>query len=1353
MRGLWFVLGLLACAMFLAPAVARADRPFAVRYTTNDFGSITFAADTLMTCPDSASTCASARVGLQGGTLGNNNGYAMTYVDVDADSSTFDSSTATLSLPADAFVLFAGLYWAGDTSAGATVGTVRGTAAPTPSARGTVRLRAPGATGYTAVSAATLDTNGTRFSGFADVTDAVRQAGPGAYTVANVQSGTGGDRYGAWDLVVAYRDPAQPARNLTVFDGLATISQSTPLATMSLSGFTTPPSGPVRSVVGLVSSEGDRTSMGDSATLNSTPLTDDLNPPNNVFNSSISMLGVRFTTKTPDYDNQLGSDANSFAADGVLANGATSATIRLTTATNLGETYYPSVVFFATEIYSPKIQPAKSVVDLDGGAPERGDVLEYTVRLTNEGQDAATGLRFFDPIPAHSTYVPNSLQITPAAPGATCPAFSPATDAADTDTAEFDANANRAVYRVGTGATGDAAGRLDPGQTACVRLRVTIDPDAPLGTQVVNQGAANFFGQTLGTPYPDVHSNEAAVTVSGADLVPSKTHTPPGPFVAGGAASFTVGVRNLGDIATDGSTVTMTDTLPANAFSAVTSATGPGWTCTTVVLTVTCTRSDALGATESWPPITVNATVGLAPPATVVNTATVTGGGDVDPSNNSATDAAGATAQADLALTKVSDVTTSPARKDVTFTVEVTNRGPSAASAVQVTDTLAPNFQASDVSSTNGTCTAAVFCQLGSLAPGEVATITIVARVQDGAADSTATNTATVQQTGSVDPVPANNSAGVDINVPPSSDMQVTKSVLPAEPQAGGPVTFTIPVTNAGPSPANNVILTDAIPSELVFGSVTGTFQGGTCTPNAVSRLLRCERALLAPGQTAIVTIQGTLAPDSRGKTVLNSVQALSDSVDPQPELANATVAFVPIPAVDLELSKVALDPPAPPGGLARFHLQVANHGPSDAPDVVVRDSLPPGLTFVSDTRGVCSGDGSTITCPLGDLASGEAINDLDIEVAVDRSLAGKTVRNSASVDSEPSDPALKPAERIPASNDDAAELEVAQSADLRLTKTVTPSTVPAGGEVTYTIRATNNGPGDATAVRIVDAVPDGLTVRSAATTQGSCDTGGAITCDVGTLSRGETAEVRLTAGVGADRAGSTIVNVATVTAAQIDFDHGDNGASAGLSVVAPSSVVASSRECLANVLRLVDVVAGRTRTHLEGETAKTNAGKTVTLLFRGRAVGTAVVASNGTFATTVALPPRNVRNTNRARYHAVLGPLRSLNLKLARRMRATALTSRSGTVTIAGRITSPLARPIRTVTLRQYKDCTGTSFNVVKRGIKVSRDGRFRATVPAPAGFDVAYYRALTRVRKTTRNAKTYPTFTLIRGVTIRRG
>ena len=1040
--------------------------------------------------------------------------------------------------------------------------------APTPAARASVLLRLPGASAYQPVSAGTLDTNGTRFSGFADVTAAVREAGQGAYTVANVQSGTGGDRYGAWDLVVAYRDPTQPARNLTVFDGLATISQSTPEATLALSGFTTPPSGPVRSVVGLISSEGDRTSVGDSATLDSRDLFDALNPANNVFNSSISQLGVRFSAKVPDYVNQLGADANSFNADGYLANGATSAAIRLKTG---GETYYPSVVFFTSDIYSPDIRPAKSVVDLNGGAPQRGDVLEYTVRLTNTGQDAATGLRFFDPVPAHASYVPGSLRVTAAVPGATCPVFSALgpTDAADGDQAEFDADANRAIYRVGTGATGDAAGRLDAGETACVRLRVTIDPDAPLGTQVVNQGAANYFGETLGTAFPDVLSNDAAVTVSGADLVPTKSHGG-GAFVAGQSYDFTIGVRNVGDIPTDGSPVSVTDTFPAAGFSSVNSAAGAGWTCNVAAQTVTCTRSDALGPSASWPPIVANATVATPAPATIVNTAEVTGGGDVDSTNNSATDAGGATAQADLALTKVSDLTTTPARRDLTFTLEVTNRGPSTASAVRVTDTLAPDFAAQDVTSSRGTCSTAVVCDLGSLASGQAATITIVARVLDAAADSTATNTATVQDTGaSVDPVPDNDIAQVDISVPPSSDLQVEKSVSPIPAQAGDPVTFTIPVTNAGPSVAQNVVVADAIPPELVFAPPpAGTFEGGTCVADVISRLIRCERAALAPGETATIVIQGTLTADSRGKTVLNSVQAISDSVDPQPELAKDTVAFVPVPAVDLELTKGAPDS-ARPGGLARFRLDVANHGPSSAPDVVVRDTLPAGLTFVSDTRGACSAQGAAVICQLGTLANGVAIDNWGIDVRVSPSLAGRTVRNAATVASEPPDPDLVPAELIPASNEDAADLAVEPTADLRVTKSVTPAKVAAGGTVTYAIHVTDGGPGAATGVRVRDAMPAGLSVRSVSATQGHCTTGAAVVCELGSLAAGAAADVRVTAAVATNRAGTTITNAATVAADEVDLDQADNRGTAPLSVVAAVKVITACKSRRHFVIRL----------------------------------------------------------------------------------------------------------------------------------------------------------------------------------------
>ena len=277
------------------------------------------------------------------------------------------------------------------------------------------------------------------------------------------------------------------------------------------------------------------------------------------------------TDKTPNYLNQLGSDMNLFREDGVLPNGATSATIRLTTG---GETYYPNGVFFTTDVFAPEIRPVKSVLDVNGGATERGDQLEYTVVLTNQGQDPAVGLRFLDTIPAQTAFVPGSLAVSPPGSGGACGTFVGQSDAIGDGLGEHDPDAGRTVFRLGNNATAANGGRLEPGQTVCARFRVQIASDAPRTTEIANQGYASFIGLTLGTQFPEERSNTVTNVVAGADVVPTKTHTG-GTFVGGQAYDFTLGVSNAGDVPTTG-TVTVEDEFDAAQFSSVNSATGPG---------------------------------------------------------------------------------------------------------------------------------------------------------------------------------------------------------------------------------------------------------------------------------------------------------------------------------------------------------------------------------------------------------------------------------------------------------------------------------------------------------------------------------------------------------------------------------------------------------------------------------------------------------------------------------------------------------------------------------------------------------------------------------------------------------
>lgn len=398
----WVVLG----AVAPAGASAVVELPFVARYTSNDQGAIYVTGSTLMTCPASAANCAASQAGTATGAALNNNAYAMQFVDVDADPATFSSSSSTFAPSGLQDVLFAGLYFGGRVTAGAGGGAH----APNAAARGTALLQTPTSGGYVPVSGSVADSGAIAgaYVGFADVTALVRAGGSGRYTVANVQSGTGLDRYAGWSLVVVYRDPALPLRDLTVFEGLAAIQQGDPPLSIGVSGFKTPLSGPVLSSVGVVGYEGDRGSSGARLTLNGQQLADAANPPNNVFNSSVASEGNNSVERRdPPYVNALGFDADRIRADGVLANGATSATLEASTTL---DQYLIQVLTFMIDLSSPRLVLGKAVADVNGGQVRPGDVLRYTVSPRNDGDDAATGVRVEDAVPAGTTLAPGSLR-------------------------------------------------------------------------------------------------------------------------------------------------------------------------------------------------------------------------------------------------------------------------------------------------------------------------------------------------------------------------------------------------------------------------------------------------------------------------------------------------------------------------------------------------------------------------------------------------------------------------------------------------------------------------------------------------------------------------------------------------------------------------------------------------------------------------------------------------------------------------------------------------------------------------------------------------------------------------------
>jgi uncharacterized repeat protein (TIGR01451 family) len=116
------------------------------------------------------------------------------------------------------------------------------------------------------------------------------------------------------------------------------------------------------------------------------------------------------------------------------------------------------------------------------------------------------------------------------------------------------------------------------------------------------------------------------------DLTIAMTHA--GNFTQGDTAdTYTIIVTNTGTAASSG-TVTVTDAPPSGLTT--TSMSGTGWSYNSSA--ATCTRSDALAAGAAYPAITVTVSVSASAPGSVTNVATVSGGGETNPANNSASD-------------------------------------------------------------------------------------------------------------------------------------------------------------------------------------------------------------------------------------------------------------------------------------------------------------------------------------------------------------------------------------------------------------------------------------------------------------------------------------------------------------------------------------------------------------------------------------------------------------------------------------------------------------------------------------------------------------------------------------------
>ena len=1102
--------------------------PFTEVFSANLTGNITFASNTLMTSPASGGqTAIDARQGIGPDQVLNDDFWNMAYVDVDSDGATFNSSSADLVVPSGAVVEFARLYWGGRAA-----NTVPN------SLLETVKFKV-GAGAYSTLTGSLVGKviggvsnrpdNPQTYQSYADVTSLV--TGAGTFTVANVQGQEGAkNTCNGWSLVVAYSAPGTPGevpRNLTVFQGFADVSNDS-LAdrnvTIPYSGFQAPQTGPVNATLGFVTYEGDLGIAGDQAYFKSqssaseTLLADaPAIPPNNFFNSTISNRGLLVTSKNPDYVNQFGFDADLVTADGIIQNGDTAAQIRVT---STQDQYYPGVITSAIDIYQPGISVTKTVEDLNGGVVDPGDTLRYTVQVSNAAGlfDGATNVVLDDLIPGNTTYVPGSLEITAGANAG------PKTDPLDADQAEFTGAAVR--FRLGAGATGTPTvqgGTLAPGESTTVRFRVQVNPAIIGGTTITNTAVVSYRSQTfdvpdkkLGTVSIDCPAVDLAITKGGDVAV----------VTAGDGVNhtYTITVKNTSSSAANN--VVVADTWPAGfvpgtIVPGVGSVTGPD----PVTGNFTWTIGTLAGMSSAT--LTAQYTVPASTPAStktnkvVVTTSTY----ERNPENNTATFDTTVVTNAVLAITKTDEPDPVTAGgEDFTYTIRVTNTGLSDAQGVVVVDDLPAGFVTTGFSGP-GTLPAVgadpFTWTIGTLVKGATAQLVVTYRVNSNVVPGTYRNTATASSpTDREGPREAFCDTTVDVR----SQLGIVKMAKEPTVTAGqGGYTYTLTVSNTGPSDATNVNVVDTLPGG--FTATAFNPAAGVLPVSPTSGPFTWTIGTVAAGTTKVLEVTYAVAAGVPAGPATNTADVRIGEQVQGTATATVTVGLVG----DLGIEKTG-PATAIPGTAISYTFVVTNGGPSDVVDALVNDALPAGIvnaswnaTYSPGSSGPAAGTGSLAGVLVTLLAGGTGT--FTITGSIDPLATGVLVNTST----------VSPPEGVtdpnPGNETSTVTTQLVPTADLAAAKQRTSATPTAGSPVTYEIVVTNLGPSSVTSFGIVDVTTPALVGAGTSVDRGTYDPlTGVWTAAAGdSLGSGGTVTFTLSGTIPAGATG-TLTNTVTVS-------------------------------------------------------------------------------------------------------------------------------------------------------------------------------------------------------------------------------
>ncbi|MGX8832989.1 DUF7507 domain-containing protein [Amedibacillus sp. YH-ame6] len=589
-----------------------------------------------------------------------------------------------------------------------------------------------------------------------------------------------------------------------------------------------------------------------------------------------------------------------------------------------------------------------------------GDSVTISVNIQNPSTQTINNVFFQDVLDSHLQFVPGSVTVNGSGIGfatadpnvgfslgnmATGSVNLVQFQATTTSGPASVANTAQVSYDAITSGTGDIIRATFPSNTA--NVDIVVNNAVVAITKAVNKAYANVGDVLTYTLTLNNTGNVPANNVNLTDAIPAGTT-----YVAGSLTGASGTFPNLtlnASIAAGGSAIVTFQVLVENAIPSP----NPIPNNATAAYTFTIDPTNPNGASSTATSNTVN---------TEVNSAIVT-----------------TLKEADLAFAAPGDI--------ITYTITLTNSGNTSADNVVLTDIIpaGTTFVAGSLSGATGTLPTLTL--LAPIPAGGNATVSF--QVQVGATipnPNPLLNSATAAFTYTVDPSNPDGVSGSSTSNTTSTKVNgaivsTVKSVDKAFGEPGDVLTYTLVLTNTGNTSADNVVITDSIPTGTTY--VAGSVTGATGVPPT----LNLTNPIPVNGSVT-VTYQVLVGnsfpvPNPISNTASTVFTFTIDPAEPDARTGDSTSNTVTtqINSAIVTIEKTATPAFSDVGGTVKYTITLTNSGNVAATNVVLTDTIPTGTTFVAGSLVGATGTPPTLILANSIPAGGSSTITFDVLV------------------------------------------------------------------------------------------------------------------------------------------------------------------------------------------------------------------------------------------------------------------------------------------------------------------------------------------------------------------------------------